>query len=83
MEALLLLAVLVIIVLAAAMVRAWTVAEQTARREAEAARRSADQARTDLSTTRRIQDATEAPLPVDAARGWLRDFAAGGDPGER
>jgi len=43
---------------------------------AEAARRAAETARTDLDTTRRIDDATRPASDPDAARDWLRTFGA-------
>lgn len=76
MEPLVLLGFLVLLVLVAAAIRGRAVA-------AEEERRRADQAETDLQTTRRIQDATDTPLPPDDARGWLRDFGDGGPSGER
>ncbi len=83
METLLLVAGLAILVLVAAMVRGWTAAERDARHKAEKARRDADQTAETLDVTRRIQDATADPLPVDAARGWLRDFGGGAPPEQR
>lgn len=76
MEIALLVAGLIILVLCAAMIRAWTVSERLARDEA-------DRATTALETTRRIDDATRDPHSVDGARGWLRDFGSDAPTGER
>jgi len=67
---------LIILVLAAAMIRAWAVAAQVDK----AAAREAQDA---LNTTRRIHDATRNPPSVDAARDWLRDFGGRDATGKR
>jgi hypothetical protein len=72
----LLAASLIILVLAAAMIRAWAVAAQVNKA-------AAGEAQDALNTTRRIDDATRDPLSVDAARGWLRDFGGGDATGKR
>ncbi|AEI71114.1 hypothetical protein [EBPR siphovirus 4] len=61
---------LIVLVLAAAAIRAWAVAAQVNKA-------AAAEAQDALNTTRRIHDATRNPPSVDAARGWLRNF--GGD----
>jgi hypothetical protein len=52
-----------------------------------AQRRNAERERDDalrhIETQRKISDATRDPVSVDAARGWLRDFGAPRDPGQR
>jgi len=62
---------LIVLVLAAAAIRAWAVAAQVTKA-------AAGEAQDALNTTRRIHDATRNPPSVDAARGWLRRF--GGRP---
>jgi hypothetical protein len=66
----LLAASLIVLVLAAAAIRAWAVAAQITKA-------AAGEAQDALNTTRRIHDATRTPPSVDAARGWLRDFGRG------
>lgn len=61
---------LIVLVLAAAVIRAWAIT-------AQANKAAAGEAQDALNTTRRIHDATRNPPPADAARGWLRVFGRG------